>query len=440
MSKTKIPGPKAQAILDRDSKFVSGSYPRAANFVMDHGRGSEVWDVDGNRFLDFASGIAVCATGHSHPIVVEAIKRQADKFLHISSDFYHPLWVELSERLSSIAPFKEDGRVFLGNSGAESVEAAIKLARHHTGRSQFIGFYGSFHGRTMGALAFTASKPKYRHKFFPVMSGVTHVPYPNPYRPTLNGASDDVGQNVVDFIEQVVLKTTVPADDCAAVLVEPIQGEGGYVVPPDSFFPALREMCDRHGILLIVDEVQAGVGRTGKWWAIEHWDVEPDIVCFAKGIASGVPLGGILARASVMDWPEGAHGNTYGGNPLACTAALATLDLIEGGFMETATESGVRVLDALAETEARHPSVGDIRGKGLMVGVELVKDKQTKEPAPELRERVVQAAFEKGLILLGSGESSLRIAPALNIPERHLDEGLMMLDEALTQEEQKGLD
>jgi 4-aminobutyrate aminotransferase len=435
-----IPGPKAREILDRDAKVISGSYPRAANLVMDHGHGSEVWDVDGNRFLDFASGIAVCATGHSHPIVVEAINRQADQFLHISSDFYHPLWVEISERLGSIAPFKEDGKVFLGNSGTESVEAAIKLARHHTGRTQFIGFYGSFHGRTMGALAFTASKPKYRHGFLPVMSGVAHVPYPNPYRPILNGSNEDVGENVVDFIEQVVLKSLVPAEDCAGILVEPIQGEGGQVVPPDGFFPALRELCDRHGILLIVDEVQTGVGRTGKWWAIEHWSVEPDIVCFAKGIASGIPMGGILAKASVMDWPQGAHGNTFGGNPIACAAALATIDLIEKSYMQSAIESGARVMDALAETEARHPSVGDIRGKGLMIGVELVKDKETKEPAHELRERVVQAAFENGLIMLGSGESSIRIAPALNIPEIHLDEGLMILDQALTQEEQKGLD
>lgn len=436
-----LPGPKARKILERDRAVVSPSYPRAVPFVMDHGRGSEVWDVDGHRFVDFAAGIAVCNTGHSHPKVVEAITSQADRFLHISSDFYHPLWVRLSERLAEIAPFPGPAMVFLGNSGAESVEAAIKLARHHTGRTQFIGFYGGFHGRTMGALAFTASKPLQRQGFLPVMGGVAHVPFPDPYRPVL-ATSDghDYGETVVRYIEDVVLARAIPPDECAAVLVEPIQGEGGYIVPPPGFFPALRRLCDKYGILLIVDEIQSGMGRTGKWWAIENWDVQPDIVCSAKGIASGVPLGATIARAHIMDWPQGAHGNTYGGNPLACVASLATIDLIADGMMTNAAELGAYALDALAEIQSRHPSVGHARGMGLMLGLEFVRDRASKEPARRLRDRVLEKAFTHGLILLGCGESSLRLAPPLNISRALIDEGLEILDTAIGEAEAQGLD
>jgi 4-aminobutyrate aminotransferase len=430
-----VPGEKAKKYLERDRAVVSPSYPRAYPFMMDHGKGSEVWDVDGNRYIDFASGIAVCSTGHSHPEVVQAIKDQVERFIHISSDFYHPVWVEFSERIARTAPFKEPARVFLGNSGTEAVEAAIKLARHHSGRQQFIGFFGGFHGRTMGSLSFTSSKPLYRRGFAPTMSGVTHVPYPDAYRPVLAQSGKDYGETVVRYIEDVVLARTVPADDCAAILVEPIQGEGGYVVPPDGFFPALRELCDKHGILLIVDEVQSGVGRTGKWWAVEHWGVEPDIVCFAKGIASGIPLGGIMARESVMDWPEGAHGNTYGGNPVACRAGIATLDLIENGFMQNAQELGEYTLDALTEIMTRHRTIGEVRGKGLMIGIEMVKDRESKEPAGELRDAVIKGAFKRGLIELGSGKSSIRFAPPLNINRELIDEGLMMLEDALTEVE-----
>lgn len=430
-----VPGTKAQELIKRDQKVISASYPRAAPFVMDHGSGSEVWDVDGNRFIDFAAGIAVCTTGHAHPAIVSAISEQAQKFIHISSDYHHSLWIELSERLAAIAPFSEPARVFLGNSGAEAVEAAIKLARHHTGRQHFIGFHGAFHGRTMGALAFTASKAVQRQGFSPLMPGVTHVPYPDAYRPVLQSTSDDYGRTVVDYIEQVVFKNVVPPEDCAGILVEPIQGEGGYVVPTDGFFPALRELCDRHGILLIADEVQSGVGRTGRWWAIQHWEVEPDIVCFAKGIASGVPLGGILARESVMTWPEGAHGNTYGGNPLACAAALSTLELVEGKLMLNAQTMGDYALDALAEIESRHPSVGQVRGKGLMIGVELVKDRQTRQAASGLRDLVIQRAFEHGLLLIGCGASTVRIAPPLNIEEPLLDEGLRILEQSIADSE-----
>jgi 4-aminobutyrate aminotransferase len=435
-----LPGPKARKVLERDHAVVSPSYPRAAPFVMDHGLGSEVWDVDGHRFVDFAAGIATCSTGHSHPKVVEAISSQAGRFLHISSDFYHPAWVELSERLAKLAPFPGPGMVFLGNSGAEAVEAAIKLARHHTGRTQFIGFYGAFHGRTMGALAFTASKPLQRQGFLPVMGGVAHVPFPDPYRPVLATDGRDYGETVVRYIEDVVLARAIPPDECAAILVEPIQGEGGYIVPPDGFFPALRRLCDKYGILLIADEIQSGMGRTGKWWAIENWGVQPDIVCAAKGIASGVPLGAMIARAELMDWPQGAHGNTYGGNPLACVAALATIDVIEDGLLENAVERGTQAMDALAEMQSRHPSIGHIRGIGLMLGFELVKDRESKTPAARLRDRVIERAFTHGLLALGCGESSVRLSPPLNITPSLLDEGLEILEVAIGEAEAQGLD
>jgi 4-aminobutyrate aminotransferase len=433
-----VPGKKAAALLKRDQQVVSPSYPRAYPFMMDHGKGSEVWDIDGNRYVDFAAGIAVCATGHSHPKVVEAVKDQADRFLHISSDFYHPIWIEFSERLASTAPFKEPAKIFLCNSGTEAVEAAIKLARHHTGRQQFIGFFGGFHGRTLGSLSFTARKPVYRHGFFPTMNGVTHAPFPDPYRPILKPTHADYGESVVAYIEEVIFKSIVPPEDCAGILLEPIQGEGGYVVPPDGFFPALRRLCDKYGILLIVDEVQSGVGRTGKWWAVEHWSVEPDIVCTAKGIASGLPLGGIIARASVMDWPMGAHGNTYGGNPLACSAGLATLDLVESGMMQNAAEMGEYTLDALAEIQVRNPSIGDIRGKGLMIGIEFVRDRESREPASDTRDRISEIAFENGLLTLGCGESTIRISPPLNITQELIDEGLEIFEAAIQTAEKEG--
>ncbi|MBT3338484.1 MAG: acetyl ornithine aminotransferase family protein [Anaerolineae bacterium] len=428
-----FPGVKGRALIERDSIVVSNSYPRAYPFVMDHGKGSEVWDVDGNRFLDFAAGIAVASTGHSHPKVVKAIQEQAEKFLHISSDFYHEKWVELSEKLSAIAPFEEDARVFLTNSGTEAVEAAIKLARYHTGRSGFVGFLGGFHGRTMGSLAFTASKAKYKRGFAPTMGGVVHAPYPDPYRPLLaQRAGEGYGETVVRYIEEEIFGRLLPADEVAGIVIEPIQGEGGYIVPPPEFFPALRKLCDKYGILLIADEVQSGMGRTGKWWAIENFGVEPDIVTSAKGIASGVPLGAIVARKSIMKWTPGTHGNTYGGNPLACAAASATIDLIGESFMQNAAEVGEYALDALAEIAARHPSVGDVRGKGLMIGVDFVKDKETREGNGALRDRIADLAFERGVITLGCGESVIRVSPPLNITQGEIDEGLTALEEAIT--------
>lgn len=427
-----LPGPKARAIVKRDQSVISPSYPRGYPFVIDYGRGTEVWDVDGNRFLDFAGGIAVVSTGHSHPKVVKAIQEQAEKFIHISSDFYHTKWVELGEKLNEIAPFLDNAISFMTNSGTESVEAAIKLARHYTGRSQFIGFLGAFHGRTMGSVTFTASKPGYHRGFYPLLNGVVHAPFPDPYRPVLEQHSDeDYGQTVVRYIEDQILGHLMPPEEIAGILVETIQGEGGYVVPPAGFFPALRELCDRHGILLIVDEVQSGMGRTGKWWAIEHYDVEPDIVCAAKGIASGMPLGAMIARENIMSWPKGAHGNTFGGNPLACAAALATIELIENEYLQNVMEMGEYTMDILAEIMSRHPTIGEVRGKGLMIGVEFVQDRQTKAPAEKLRDRIVDLAFSMGMLTLGCGKSVIRIAPPLSVNKNEVDEAMMIFDEAI---------
>ncbi len=429
----KLPGPKARALIKRDSAVISPSYPRSYPFVMDHGKGCEVWDVDGNRFLDFMAGIAVLSTGHAHPKVVKAIQEQAEKFIHISSDFYHEKWIALAEKLDEIAPFQESAISFMTNSGTEAVETAIKLARYHTGRTNFIGFTGAFHGRTMGAITFTASKAVYHRGFYPLMNGVVHAPYPNPYRPVLERKhGEDYGETVVRYIEEQILGHILPPDEVAGILVEPIQGEGGYIVPPPGFFPALRKLCDKYGILLIADEVQSGMGRTGKWWAIEHFETEPDIFTTAKGIASGMPLGACVARKSVMTWERGAHGNTYGGNPLACAAALATIELLEQEYLQNAAEAGRYLLDALHEIQTRHPSIGDVRGIGLMIGVEFVLDRKTKEPAKDLTERIVQLAFERGLLLLSCGKSVIRIAPPLCITRPEIDEGLRIFEEAIT--------
>ncbi|MEW5829482.1 MAG: acetyl ornithine aminotransferase family protein [Chloroflexota bacterium] len=438
METLKLPGPKARALIKRDSSVISPSYPRAYPFVMDHGKGSEVWDIDGNRFLDFAAGIAVTSTGHSHPRVVKAIQEQAEKFIHISSDFYHPKWVELGEKLDSIAPFKEAAVTFMTNSGTEAVETAIKLSRYYTERANFIAFTGAFHGRTMGAVTMTASKSAYHKGFYPLMNGVLHAPFPNTYRPVLERQKgEDYGETVVRYIEEEIIGHILPGDEIAGILVESIQGEGGYIVPPEGFFPALRKLCDKYGILLITDEVQSGMGRTGKWWAIEHFGIEPDIVTAAKGIASGMPLGAAIARRSVMTWKKGAHGNTYGGNPLACAAALTTIELIEEQYLQNAAEVGQYALDALAELQVQHPSMGDVRGKGLMIGVEFVMDKETKVPAEALRDRVADLAFESGLLTLGCGKSVIRVSPALSITKSEIDEGLKVFAEAITTAEKE---
>lgn len=433
MQAMNLPGPKARALIKRDHDVISPSYPRGYPFVMDHGKGSEVWDVDGNRFLDFEAGIAVVSTGHSNPKVVRAIQEQAEQFIHISSDFYHHRWIELGEKINEIAPFLDNAVSFMTNSGTESVEAAIKLARHNTGATEFIAFLGGFHGRTMGAVSFTASKPIYHRDFYPLMSGVVHVPFPDPYRPILQSLpGEDYGETVVRYIEEQVFGHLLPPEDVAGVLIEPIQGEGGYLVPTPGFFPALRELCDRHKILLIVDEVQSGVGRTGKWWGIQNFGVEPDIVCAAKGIASGMPLGVMFAREDLVTWPRGAHGNTFGGNPISCAAALATLELVETEYMRNAAEMGDYISDILCEIMARHPSIGEVRGRGLMIGVEFVKDRLTKEPDEALRDNIVNNAFVRGLLTLGCGKSTIRIAPPLSVNRSEADEAMEMFEEAIS--------
>lgn len=433
MKPLNLPGPIAKRLIERDRVVISPSYPRAYPFVMDHGRGSEVWDVDGNKFLDFAAGIAVTSTGHCHPKVVQAIQKQAEKFIHISSDYYHPLWVDLAEYLDLIAPFQEDAISFMTNSGAESVEAAIKLARQYTGRSQLIAFLGGFHGRTYGAVSLTASKAKYHRGFYPLMNGVTHIPFPDPYRPVLNQLpGEDVGSATIRYLEDEIFTKTLPPDEVAAIIIEPIQGEGGYIVPPDGFFLKLRELCTRHGILLVADEVQAGMGRTGKWWSIQNFGVEPDIVAAAKGIASGMPLGAMIARKSIVNWPKGSHGNTYGGNPLACAAALATLDLIENEYLDNAAVVGNYILQRLDEIKSDHPTIGCVRGIGLMIGIEFIKDVETKTPAVELRDRIEHLAFERGLLTLGCGRSVLRISPALSLTHAEAENGLQILEEAIS--------
>jgi len=430
--RSELPGPKARALVERDARVVSPSYPRDYPFVMSHGRGVEAWDVDGNRFLDFAAGIAVCSTGHSHPHVVAAIKDASDRFLHISSDYWHEGQVRLAERLAALAPMGEPAMSFFCQSGTESVEGALKLARYVTGRPRFIGFLGGFHGRTMGSLAFTSSKHTQQKGFFPTMPGVTLVPYPNPYRPLFAG--EDQGLAVLSYIESVLFSGAVPPSEVAAVLVEPIQGEGGYLVPPPSFLPGLRELCDRHGILLIADEVQSGVGRTGRMFACQHWDVAPDILALAKGLGSGLPIGMVVAKKRIMEqWTRGAHGNTFGGNPLCCAAALATLELVEGGYMRNADEVGRYFRRRLRELQGRQSVIGEVRGRGLMIGMELVKDAGSKAPAKELCDRLVERAFQNGLLLLSCGASTLRFMPPLLVTRENVDEAMTLVEASLVE-------
>ena len=425
-----LPGPKAQALIARDRPVTTPSYPRDYPFVIARGRGAEVWDVDGNRFLDFMSGIGVCSTGHAHPQVVQAIKDAADDFLHISSDYWHERMTRLAERLSGLNPVGEPAQVLLCQSGTEAVEGALKLARYVTNRPRFIGFLGGFHGRSMGSLAFTSSKYTQQAGFFPTMPGVTHVPYPNLYRPLFAGA--DQGKAVIDYIETNLFQNNLPPSEVAAVLVEPIQGEGGYLVPPDGFLASLRALCDRHGMLLIFDEVQSGIGRTGRMFASQHWGVTPDIMTLAKGLASGLPLGVVVARRRHMEqWKRGAHGNTFGGNPLCCAAALATLDLVEREYAANAAAVGEYFIARLRELQARYPCIGDVRGKGLMIGMELVTDPTSRAPARALCEAVLTRAYHQGLLLLSCGLSTVRFIPPLMINRAHADEALTMLEAAL---------
>ncbi len=431
--KTELPGPRARELLERDVKVISPSYPRDYPFVMSHGRGTEVWDVDGNRFLDFASGIAVCATGHAHPAVVEAVQKAAAKFLHISSDYWHENFTGLAERLSQIAPVGEPGMSFICQSGTEAVEGAIKLARYVTGRPRFIGFLGGFHGRTMGSLSFTSSKYTQQKGFAPTMPGVTHVPYPNAYRPLLAGA--DQGKAVLDYI-RMLFERNVPPSEVAAILVEPLQGEGGYLVPPDGFLQGLRAICDEHGILMICDEVQSGIGRTGRMFCVEHSGVHPDIVTSAKGLGSGLPIGAVIARRSIMEkWGRGAHGNTYGGNPVTCAAAIATIDLVRGGYMDNAAKMGEYFMGKLRGMARDYPCIGDVRGRGLMIGMELVEPGPDRAPARALCDAMVTRGYHNGIILLSCGVSTLRFMPPLNVSAGEIDEAVeilrVSLDEAL---------
>jgi 4-aminobutyrate aminotransferase len=432
--KTALPGPTAKRIIADDDRLISPSYTRSYPLVAKRGRGAIIEDVDGNEFLDFSAGIAVTSTGHCHPDVVAAIQRQAGELIHMSgTDFYYESMTQLAQRLSRIAPMAGPHRFYFGNSGTEAVECALKLARYHTKRQSVIAFYGAFHGRTMGSLSLTASKPQQRRRFAPLVPGVTHVPYPYTYRFGEGKTEREYGLACAKFIEERLFKTTVPPEDVAAIFVEPIQGEGGYVPAPPEFLRELRRICDEHGILLVADEVQSGAGRTGKWWAIQHAGVEPDIVCIAKGIASGMPLGITMSRASVMDWVPGSHASTFGGNPVAIAAALASMDVIEREGLENAATVGEKLKQRMSTWVQKYSMVGDVRGKGLMLAVEIVKDKQSKVPVSKVRDSIVEMAFENGVLLLGCGESSIRLSPPLIVTQEQGDYALDVLEKCISQ-------
>jgi len=433
---TPLPGPKAKRIVERDHRFVSPSYTRDYPLVAKSGSGAMVEDVDGNTFLDFAAGIAVVATGHCHPQVVAAIQKQAAELIHMScTDFYYEGTVELAEKLASIAPGKDPKRVYFGNSGTEAIEAAMKLARYHTKRDKFVAFHGCFHGRTFGSLSLTASKAVQRKHFGTLVAGVFHTPYPNTYRGAYGVRPEHASADALANIENELFKRLVDPEEVAAIFIEPIQGEGGYLPAPAEFLQGLERLCRKHGILLVADEVQSGMGRTGKWWAVDHAGIVPDMICTAKGIASGMPLGAVIANAKVMDWKPGAHASTFGGNPVSIAAALATIEILERDAIANAARMGEFIFRQTAGWRERHKSVGDIRGKGLMIGIEFVRDRKTKEKAPELRDHVLQAAFHKGLLVLGAGENSLRLAPPLVIDEEQAEFALRTLDECISEAE-----
>lgn len=427
-----VPGPRARAVIERDTRVVSPSYTRCYPLVVNQGEGCMVEDVDGNRYLDFNAGIAVVAAGHCHPKVVKAIQDQAARLIHMSgTDFYYEEMVALAEKLSEIAPGEVERRVSFGNSGAEAVEGAIKLARYATGRDKLIAFYGAFHGRTMGALSLTARKATQRAHFGPLVPGVSHAPYPNCYRCPFGKEPEGCAVECVKFIEDTLLKTISPAEETAAIVFEAVQGEGGYVVPPRKFFDELQRVAKQHGILLVVDEVQSGMGRTGKMWASEHFDLVPDILAVAKGIASGLPLGATIARSDLMTWTPGAHASTFGGNPVSCAAALVTIGLLQESLVENAARMGEHMVTRLRTWPARFPNVGDVRGLGLMLGIELVRDQKTKVPAGDLRDRVLSMAFERGVLVLGAGDSTIRLCPPLVVTRDQCDFALDTLEECL---------
>ena len=432
--KTKLPGPKAAEFLNRDTKYISPSYTRSYPLVVARGYGAILEDVDGNTFLDFNAGVAVAALGHAHPEIVEVISRQAREFIHISgTDYYYPQQTAFAEKLAQVTPGSFDKKVHYSNSGAEAMEAALKAAVYSTGRNKFIAFRGAFHGRTFGTLSLTGSRAPQRRGFGPQVLDVTHVPFANPIRfPLERQSGESVGKRVARYIEQTIFRTTVPPEDCAAIVVEPVQGEGGYVVPSADFLPELRRICDEHGIVLIVDEVQSGVGRTGKMWAIEHFGVAPDIICMAKAIGGGLPLGVTLTRDDLMRWHIGAHASTFGGNPVAIAAGMKTLEILEKGVMKNASEMGTYMMDELRALQERHPAMAQVRGLGLMIGVEISRDSEGNEPWPELRDQIVVECFKRGLVIQGAGESAVRFSPPLIVDREQVDFALKVFEESLT--------
>jgi len=435
---TALPGPKAKNIVERDAKFMSPSFTRDYPLVAKTGRGAMVEDVDGNVFLDFAAGIAVCSTGHCHPNVVGAIQKQAAELIHMSgTDFYYESLPYLAERLGKTVGGAEDKKVFFCNSGTEAIEGAIKLARYATKRDKMIAFYGCFHGRTMGSLSLTASKSTQRKNFGALLGGVEHIPYPYAYRCALGHGPETCGEEILETLENQIFKRLFDPSEVAGIIIEPIQGEGGYVPAPKFFLQELQRICRQHGIMLICDEVQSGMGRTGKMWAHEYAGIEPDILCSAKGIASGMPLGAIIARSSVMNWKPGAHGTTFGGNPVCLAAAIATLDLLEGGLVANAKKIGDYIFAKTADWTKKFKIVGDVRGRGLMIGIEIVRDQRTKERAADLRNAIVDMAFHKGLLILGAGENTLRLSPPLVIDEEQADFAVRTLEECIREAEKQ---
>ncbi len=436
--KTELPGPKGRAIVAADAQFVNPAYPRPDfKLVAERGEGVWVTDVDGNVFLDCNAGVAVCSTGHCHPEVVRAIQDQTAQLIHMcGTDYYYQGMPDLARKLDEIVPIEGPTRTHFGNSGTEAVETALKLAMHATGREKFISFFRSFHGRTLGSLSLTSSKAAQRLGFKRQVLDVVHMPFPNEYRNPFG--DDDCGnggvvEGAVNWIEKRLFHTTTPPEEVAAIVIEPVQGEGGYVPAPAAFLRELRRICDEHGILLIADEVQSGMGRTGKMFAIDHSGVKADVVCIAKGIASGLPLGACVARADLMDWKKGAHASTFGGNPVAIAAALKTIELLQRELVANAAEVGAYLKSGLQELMAKYDCIGDVRGMGLMIGVEFITDRASKQRNPELRDRVEMAAFNRGLILLGCGENSIRWSPPLILERDHVDVALEIFDEAITE-------
>ena len=432
------PGPKARELVKKDEKLISPSYGRFYPLVVESGKGCIVKDVDGNEYIDFNSGLVCMGIGHNHPKVVAAIKNQCDRFLHYSNtDFYYEEVIDLAEKLAQITPGSPEKKVYFGNSGAEAIEAAVKLAKWHSRKQLFIGFISAFHGRTIGALSFTASKPTQKRYFFPLMPGVTHVPYAYCYRCPFKLTYPGCHYWCVDFIDEYVLQKYVPPEDVAGIVVEPIQGEGGYVVPPPEYFQRLKKLADKYGLLIIDDEVQAGMGRTGRWFAIEHWGVEPDILCAAKALASGLPLGATIAKAKIMDWVSGSHASTFGGNPLSCVAASAVIDAIkEERLLENASKQGAYIMKRLEELKEQSEIVGDIRGKGLMIGMEMVEDKESKKPAPQKVTEIMMRSWKRGINVISCGVSTIRIAPPIIITRDLVDSALDIVED-VTREVEK---